>query len=75
MTTDIKATQLVVAKTHVLRKNPFEVYLKFLYSEWLLTANCALNADGRMKKPSVTCWSVDHNNMAAHQNRSDCEVF
>jgi len=40
LTTDIKATQLVVAKTNVLVKNPFEVYLKFLYSEWLLTVNC-----------------------------------
>ena len=61
LTPDIKATLLVVARTHVLVKKPFKDHLKKRYSEWLLTVNCALNGDGRMKKPNVTCWSVDHN--------------
>jgi len=75
LTADIKATLLVFARTYVLVKKPFKDHLKKRYSEWLLTANCALNGDGRKKKPSVTCWSVDHNSMAAHLNRSDCEGF
>jgi hypothetical protein len=75
LTTDIKATLLVVARTEVLVKKPFKDHLKYPYSEWLLTANHALNADGRMKKPSVTSLSVDRNSMAAHLTRSDCEGF
>jgi len=37
--------------------------------------NHVLNADGRMKKLSVTSLLLDRNSMASHLNRSGCEGF
>jgi len=49
--------------------------LKQLYSEGLLTENCALTPTGIIKRPCVTSLAVDQNSMAMHLTSSDCEGF
>jgi hypothetical protein len=58
-----------------IRMNKPLKHLKQLYSEWLLTEDCAVTPSGIIKKTSVTSLSVDQNSMAVHLTSSDGEGY